>query len=90
MKTTLQIPDELMRSVKIRAAEQGRKLTDVITELLRRGLEAEKSDKMRHVGRRVKFPLITGTHPAKPGMEITPQRAFEILMEEEVERARRA
>jgi hypothetical protein len=89
MKTTLQIPDDLMRDIKVRAAQEGRRLTDVITELLRRGMNAEKppSKSRQH---RVKFPLITGTHPAAPGEEITPKRVFEILMEEEVERARGA
>lgn len=40
MKTTLELPDELMRSVKVRAAETDRKLKDVVSELLRRGLES--------------------------------------------------
>ena len=39
MKTTLELPDPLMRQVKIRAASQGRKLKDVVTELIQRGLE---------------------------------------------------
>ena len=40
MKTTLELPDELMRSVKIRAAQSDRRLKDVVTELIERGLEA--------------------------------------------------
>ena len=38
MKTTLDIPNELMRGMKIRAATQGRKLKDVVAEVLKRGL----------------------------------------------------
>ena len=38
MKTTLDIPDEIMRQAKIRAAEEGRKLKDVVAEALRAGL----------------------------------------------------
>lgn len=38
MKTTLDIPDEIMRTAKIRAAEEGRKLKDVVAEALRTGL----------------------------------------------------
>jgi len=38
MKTTLELPDELMRSLKIRAARSDRRLKDVVTELLQRGL----------------------------------------------------
>jgi plasmid stability protein len=40
MKTTLELPDHLMREVKIRAAEEGRKLKELVAELLRRGLDA--------------------------------------------------
>ena len=38
MKTTLDLPDPLMRRVKIRAASEGRKLTELIAELLEAGL----------------------------------------------------
>ena len=40
MKTTLDLPDDLMREVKIRAAQQGRKLKDLLAEAIRIGLEA--------------------------------------------------
>ncbi len=39
MKITLDLPDPLMRRVKIRAASEGRKLKDIVSELLERGLE---------------------------------------------------
>lgn len=39
MKTTLELPDPLMRQVKIRAASQGRKLKDIVSELIQHGLE---------------------------------------------------
>ncbi|MFV1996243.1 MAG: hypothetical protein ACC661_12470 [Verrucomicrobiales bacterium] len=38
MKTTLDLPDDLMRKVKIHAAREGRKLKDIIAEALRRDL----------------------------------------------------
>jgi hypothetical protein len=38
MKTTLELPDDLIRQVKIRAVHEGRKLKDLIAELIRRGL----------------------------------------------------
>lgn len=41
MKTTLELPDELMRSLKIRAARSDRRLKDVVTELLQRGLSEQ-------------------------------------------------
>ncbi len=38
MKTTLDLPDLLMRRVKIRAASEGRKLKEIIADLLEAGL----------------------------------------------------
>lgn len=38
VKTTLELPDRLMRKVKIRAAQTDRKLKDVVAELITRGM----------------------------------------------------
>lgn len=38
MKTTVELPDELMRSVKIQAARENRKLKDLLAEVIARGL----------------------------------------------------
>lgn len=38
MKTTLELPDDLMREIKILAAQDGRKMKDIIAESLRRDL----------------------------------------------------
>jgi plasmid stability protein len=43
MRTTLDLPDPLMRRVKIRAASEGRKLKEIISELLEKGLNAPPS-----------------------------------------------
>lgn len=40
MKTTLELPDELMRSIKVRAAQTDRTLKDVVSDLIQRGLES--------------------------------------------------
>lgn len=40
MKTTLELPDELMRAVKIRAAERNMKLKEVVADALRAALAA--------------------------------------------------
>jgi plasmid stability protein len=42
MKTTLELPDDLMRQVKVRAASSDRKLKDTVEELIRRGLDASE------------------------------------------------
>jgi hypothetical protein len=43
MKTTLDLPDDLMRAVKIRAVHERKKLKDTIAELLRKGMAAGKT-----------------------------------------------
>jgi plasmid stability protein len=40
MRTTLELPDELMRHLKARAALEGRSLRDLTQELIERGLHA--------------------------------------------------
>lgn len=43
MKTTLDLPDELVREAKLRALMQGRTLRDLVTQLLRQGLGLDTS-----------------------------------------------
>ncbi|CAN5856073.1 antitoxin VapB41 [soil metagenome] len=86
MKTTIDIPDDLMRAVKIRAVEENRKLKDMVADLLRQGL-AQSTSETPPVRHRVELPLIKGGHPAKPGEELTPERLHEILAQDEVDRA---
>lgn len=40
MKTTLELPNELMRAIKVQAAATDRKLKDVVAEVIARGLES--------------------------------------------------
>ncbi|MEX0782810.1 MAG: antitoxin [Dehalococcoidia bacterium] len=82
MKTTLDLPDELMRSIKVKAAREDRKLKDVVADLLRRGMERDAAPRKGH---RVKLPLIRGGHPAAPGEEMTPERVADILLQQEVD-----
>ena len=82
MKTTLDLPDDLMRSIKVKAAREDRRLKDVVAELLQRGLD--ECDRRARPGHRVEFPLLRGGHPAPPGMELTPERLKEILEEEDL------
>ncbi len=49
LKTTLDLPDDLMREVKIRAVHEHKKLNDAIAEFIRRGMAAGKT-------RRAKVP----------------------------------
>src|SRR5437667_6729983 len=41
MKTTLELPDDLVKDIKLRAIDEGKKLKDAIADLLRKGLAAD-------------------------------------------------
>lgn len=84
MKTTLELSDDLMRSVKIKAVEENKKLKEMVSELLRLGLDA--SEGADH-GRRMQFPIIEGGRTAEPDQEMTPERVAEILLDQEVDRS---
>ena len=43
MKTTIELPDDLIKEVKLLAVGEGRKLKDVVADLLRRGLNGTSS-----------------------------------------------
>ena len=44
MKTTLEIPDELMRRVKMQAVQRNQKLKDTVARLLEAGMAAASGD----------------------------------------------
>jgi plasmid stability protein len=83
MKTTLDLPDQLMREIKVRAAREDRKLKDLVAELLRCGLAADEP--RTRVRNRMKFPLVIVPHAASPGEELTPERVHEILVQQEID-----
>jgi plasmid stability protein len=89
MKTTLDLPDDLMRAVKIRAVEENRRLKDTIAELLRRGLAREPGVPPT-ARQRVRLPLVQCAHEARRGEEMTPERVSQVLLEEEAEGHRAA
>jgi hypothetical protein len=82
VKTTLELPDDLMRRIKMRAVQENRKLKDIIADLLQRGL-AQEAGGPGTVERRVQLPLIETAHPASPDEEMTPDRVAAILLEED-------
>jgi plasmid stability protein len=87
LKTTLDLPDELMRAAKIRAANEGRRLKDVVADLLRRGLAAEPNAAGR-AQRKVRLPLVECAHDARREQEMTPNRVAEVLAREDAKSAR--
>ena len=85
MKTTFDLPDELLRSMKMRAAQEGRKFKDVAAEIFRRGL-AQPKPAANPFGRvPVKPPLIQCRHPAASKAALTPDRVAEVLLNQEVD-----
>jgi hypothetical protein len=91
MKTTLDLPDALVKQVKLRALKEGRKLKDAIADLLRKGLNAAMDSEAAGQGPVVTtdphtgLPLIECNQAAAPGEEMTPERVAEILLAQEVE-----
>lgn len=43
MKTTIDLPDDLVTDIKVEAARSHRKLKDLVPELLRNGLEVQRA-----------------------------------------------
>jgi hypothetical protein len=83
MKTTVDLPAELVRAIKIRAIEENRKLKEMIAELLRRGLAGGASVEQGAAPRRVTLPLVRTAHQAEPDEEMTPERVAAVLADED-------
>lgn len=83
MKTTLDLPDDLVREVKIHAVNENRKLKDAVADLLRRGLD-QKLAMPAKARRRLKLPLVECAHEARPDEEMTAERLAKVLIEDEV------
>jgi len=59
MKTTVDLPDELVQRIKMRAVMRHRKLKDTMAALLRLGLSADETDEACRTPRKgaIKLPL---------------------------------
>jgi len=80
MKTTIELPDDLVRELKIHAVREGRKFKDVVAEFLRAGLRRPPSPE--EPSHRVSLPLVSCAHSAEPEEEVTPNRVAELLDED--------
>ncbi|MFQ5743645.1 MAG: hypothetical protein ACE5HV_08670 [Acidobacteriota bacterium] len=96
MRTTLDIPQDLLRKAKAEAALRGIPLKDYVAEAIRAALQRDpgsvaESGPDYGANRQVLaddcvFPLIRGE--GGPALrDLTPERVHQILEEEEVERA---
>ena len=66
VKTTLDLPNDLVREVKLRAVNEGKKMKDVISDLLRQGLGHPTSTISQGNARRgrIDFPLFPSSPDA--------------------------
>jgi plasmid stability protein len=90
MKTTLDLPDALVKQVKLRAVRDGRKLKDAVADLLRKGLAAAKDEApsthetIVTTDKKTGLPVIECEHAASREEELTPERVADILLAQEV------
>ena len=82
MKTTVDIPDELFREAKSRAAREGIKLRELVAEALREKLNMPSVQPQRQ-RRRAKFPLVASKRTDAPVTVEQVKDALAILEEEE-------
>ena len=75
MKTTLDIPDDLFREAKSRAALKGTKLKDLVADGLRLVLAGGVT---RSAPRRVQFPIIK----ARPGAPVITKQMVDVAEEQ--------
>jgi hypothetical protein len=92
MRTTIEIPDELFRQAKIRAAVDGRKLKDLFCAYIEQGLLREPGEQSTAQNDRRRSPPPVGRRAAATGKVIpalTNTEIAEILDEEDAECALR-
>lgn len=89
MKTTVELPDALVKQIKFRAIRKGQKLKETVADLLRRGLAVESADDSRVAivltDPDTGLPIIKCAHAASPDREMTPERLADILMAQELD-----
>ena len=75
MKTTIDLPSELVRAIKLRALNENRRLKEVVTDLLRSGLKhGGAKDSVPQKGR-IELPLFATT----PGAPASQMRATALI-----------
>ncbi len=84
MRTSVHIPDDLLKRAKQKAAAEGRTLTSLIEE----GLRTVLSDTGRENRRRNRVDLIVSSvsDGVQPGVDLTSHSTLQELMDEDVVR----
>lgn len=90
MKMTLDLPNDLLLAMKLRAAHEGRKLKDVAAESIRLGLRFSGPTAARPLREKIKLPLFDCA-PNAPASGMTVEELIalekETLEEEDLRRA---
>jgi hypothetical protein len=86
MKTTIDLPAELVRKLKLRAVREGRKLKELAAQLLSDGLAAHRASDAERPATIVKdkktgLPVIVGRK--KPVRNTTPEELAQVLIDQE-------
>ena len=81
MRTTLDLPDDLFREAKARAALEGMKLKDLLAEFIRQGLYSNPRGAFQSPRVRSEFPIIHGI--GGPGMRSWTGAELQELEDEE-------
>lgn len=87
----MDLPDHLVKQVKLRALQDGRKLKDAVADLLRKGLtvtmdaQHEPEEPTVTTDKKSGLPLIVSKRFPAKHEELTPDRIAEILLAQEVE-----
>lgn len=88
MKTTLDLPDDLVQELKLRSVYERRKMKDVAADALRRGMMAGDSSPPRR--KSIKLPLFE-SGPDAPASNMTAEELIaleqKIIEEEDLKRA---
>jgi plasmid stability protein len=91
MKTTIDLPDDLVRRLKVRALRDGKKLKELTAELLSQALIApsqDKNDAPRAIitkDKKTGLPVIRSSKPKRPSAHLTPDQVADILLQQEVD-----
>lgn len=78
VKMTFELPADLAKQLKVRAAEEGVKLKDLVAEACR-AFMASRHKRTKGKAPSGPYPILKGGRPAKPEEEMTPDRVAEIL-----------
>ncbi|HEY8669755.1 MAG TPA: hypothetical protein VIL63_02855 [Terriglobales bacterium] len=86
MRTTLDLPDELFRQVKAKAAMEGAKLKDLLTRFVENGL---RQPSVERPARRSKLPVIKRQGKQRVPV-LTAERQAELEEEEDLAKLNRS